>query len=160
MTEQTARKPASATPLRNVAFDVERVRADFPILAKPMRGKPLVFLDSAASAQKPQVVLDAMTKLYSEDYANVHRAVYELSERATASYEGARAKIARYINAKDTREVIFVRGTTEGINLVTSTWGRSRRITATRRPTASSSGALAKLSDRALASVPGVPESR
>jgi cysteine desulfurase/selenocysteine lyase len=125
MTEQTARKPAPAATLRNVSFDVERVRADFPILAKPMRGKPLVFLDSAASAQKPQIVLDAMTKLYSEDYANVHRAVYQLSERATAAYEGARAKIARYINAKDVREVIFVRGTTEGINLVAQSWGRT-----------------------------------
>jgi len=126
MTEQTARKPASpSSDRRNVAFDVERVRADFPILAKPMRGKPLVFLDSAASAQKPQVVLDAMDKLYSEDYANVHRAVYELSERATAAYEGARGKIARHINAKDTREVIFVRGTTEGINLVAQAWGRN-----------------------------------
>jgi cysteine desulfurase/selenocysteine lyase len=121
MTEQTARTPA----LRNVAFDVEHVRADFPILGRPMRGKPLVFLDSAASAQKPQVVLDAMTRLYSEDYANVHRAVYELSERATAAYEGARGKIARYINARDTREVIFVRGTTEGINLVAQAWGRN-----------------------------------
>jgi len=122
MTEQTARKTPT---LRNVAFDVERVRADFPILAKPMRGKPLVFLDSAASAQKPQAVLDAMTRLYSDDYANVHRAVYELSERATAAYEGARAKIARYVNAHDTREVIFVRGTTEAINLVAQAWGRN-----------------------------------
>jgi cysteine desulfurase / selenocysteine lyase len=122
MTEQTARKTPT---LRNVAFDVERVRADFPILAKPMRGKPLVFLDSAASAQKPQAVLDAMTKLYSDDYANVHRAVYDLSERATAAYEGARAKIARYVNAHDTREVIFVRGTTEAINLVAQAWGRT-----------------------------------
>jgi cysteine desulfurase/selenocysteine lyase len=114
-------KPA----LRNVPFDVERVRADFPILAKPMRGKPLVFLDSAASAQKPQTVIDAISKTYDSDYANVHRAVYELSERATAAYEGARAKIARYINAKSPQEVIYVRGTTEAINLVAQSWGRA-----------------------------------
>lgn len=121
MTE-TARK----TPyLRNAAFDVERVRADFPILAKPMRGKPLVFLDSAASAQKPQAVIDAISKTYDTDYANVHRAVYELSERATAAYEKARIKVARYIGAKNPHEVIYVRGTTEAINLVAQSWGRA-----------------------------------
>jgi cysteine desulfurase/selenocysteine lyase len=124
MTE-TARKAPSAPLLRNVAFDVERVRADFPILAKPMRGKPLVFLDSAASAQKPQAVIDAISKTYEQDYANVHRAVYELSDRATALYEGARKKVARYINARSEREVIYVRGTTEAINLVAQSWGRA-----------------------------------
>jgi cysteine desulfurase/selenocysteine lyase len=122
MTE-TARKTSPL--LRNVAFDVERVRADFPILAKPMRGKPLVFLDSAASAQKPQAVIDAVSRTYEQDYANVHRAVYELSDRATALYEGARKKIARYINARSEREIIYVRGTTEAINLVAQSWGRS-----------------------------------
>ena len=121
MTETARKEPL----LRNAAFDVERVRADFPILAKPMRGKPLVFLDSAASAQKPQAVIDAISKTYDTDYANVHRAVYELSERATAAYEGARAKVARYINAKSSQEVIYVRGTTEAINLVAQSWGRS-----------------------------------
>jgi cysteine desulfurase/selenocysteine lyase len=122
MTE-TARK---STPLlRNVKFDVEQVRADFPILAKPMRGKPLVFLDSAASAQKPQAVIDAVSKTYEQDYANVHRAVYELSDRATALYEGARKKVARYINARSEREIIYVRGTTEAINLVAQSWGRA-----------------------------------
>src|SRR3954468_22972383 len=108
MTE-TARKAPPAPLLRNVKFDVERVRADFPILARPMRGKPLVFLDSAASAQKPQAVIDAISKTYEQDYANVHRAVYELSDRATAAYEGARKKVARYINARSEREVIYVR---------------------------------------------------
>ncbi|MGE5540166.1 MAG: cysteine desulfurase [Gemmatimonas sp.] len=122
MTE-TARKTAPL--LRNVKFDVERVRADFPILARPMRGKPLVFLDSAASAQKPQAVIDAVSKTYEQDYANVHRAVYELSDRATALYEGARKKVARYINARSEREVIYVRGTTEAINLVAQSWGRA-----------------------------------
>ena len=116
---------AHKAPLRRNAFDVEHVRQDFPILAKPMRGKPLVFLDSAASAQKPQVVIDAISKTYDSDYANVHRAVYELSERATAAYEKARVKIARYINAKDPHEVIYVRGTTEAINLVAQSWGRA-----------------------------------
>ncbi|HTI87707.1 MAG TPA: cysteine desulfurase [Alphaproteobacteria bacterium] len=122
MTE-TARKTAPL--LRNVKFDVERVRTDFPILAKPMRGKPLVFLDSAASAQKPQAVIDAVSRTYEQDYANVHRAVYELSDRATALYEGARKKVARYINARSEREVIYVRGTTEAINLVAQSWGRA-----------------------------------
>jgi cysteine desulfurase / selenocysteine lyase len=116
---------STQTTLRNTAFDVERIRTDFPILAKPMRGKPLVFLDSAASAQKPQAVIDTISKTYDSDYANVHRAVYELSERATAAYEGARAKIARYINAKSPQEVIYVRGTTEAINLVAQSWGRA-----------------------------------
>ncbi|HET9148992.1 MAG TPA: cysteine desulfurase [Alphaproteobacteria bacterium] len=122
MTE-TARK--SPTLLRNAAFDVERVRKDFPLLAKPMRGKPLVFLDSAASAQKPQVVIDAVSRTYTDDYANIHRGVYELSERATALYERARVRIARYFGAKDAHEAIFVRGTTEAINLVAQTWGRA-----------------------------------
>ena len=121
MTETAHKAPL----LRNASFDVEKVRADFPILAKPMRGKPLVFLDSAASAQKPQAVIDAISKTYDTDYANVHRAVYELSERATAAYEGARAKVARYINAKSPQEVIYVRGTTEAINLVAQSWGRA-----------------------------------
>ena len=121
MTETALKTPY----LRNSAFDVERVRADFPILAKPMRGKQLVFLDSAASAQKPQAVIDAISKTYDTDYANVHRAVYELSERATAAYENARTKVARYIGAKDPHEVINVRGTTEAINLVAQSWGRA-----------------------------------
>jgi cysteine desulfurase/selenocysteine lyase len=101
-----------------VKLDVERVRADFPILATRARGKPLVFLDSAASAQKPRAVLEAMQRFYEESYANVHRGVYELSERATAAYEGVRGKVARFIGAAEPREIVFVRGTTEAINLV------------------------------------------
>ena len=99
-------------------LDVERVRADFPILGTTARGKPLVFLDSAASAQKPRAVLDAMQRFYETSYANVHRGVYELSERATQAFEGVRAKVARFIGAAEAREIVFVRGTTEAINLV------------------------------------------
>ena len=99
-------------------LDVERVRADFPILGTTARGKPLVFLDSAASAQKPRVVLDAMQHFYETSYANVHRGVYELSERATQAFEGVRARVARFIGAAEAREIVFVRGTTEAINLV------------------------------------------
>ena len=99
-------------------LDVERVRADFPILGTTARGKPLVFLDSAASAQKPRAVLDAMQRFYETSYANVHRGVYELSERATQAFEGVRARVARFIGAAEAREIVFVRGTTEAINLV------------------------------------------
>ena len=99
-------------------LDVERVRADFPILGTTARGKPLVFLDSAASAQKPRAVLDAMQRFYETSYANVHRGVYELSERATQTFEGVRARVARFIGAAEAREIVFVRGTTEAINLV------------------------------------------
>jgi len=107
-------------------FDVERVRADFPILAGTMRGKPLVFLDSAASAQKPQAVIDAISEVYATRYANVHRGVYELSERATDAFEAAREKVRAFLNAPAAREVVFVRGTTEAINLVAATFGRAR----------------------------------
>ena len=105
-------------------LDVERVRKDFPILAQPMRGKPLAFLDSAASAQKPQVVIDAISTLYRTGYANIHRGVYELSERATNAFEATREKARAFINAPAAREVVFVRGTTEAINLVAATFGR------------------------------------
>jgi cysteine desulfurase/selenocysteine lyase len=91
-----------------------------------MRGKPLVFLDSAASAQKPMAVIDAMTRLYTTSYANIHRGVYELSERATNAFEATREKTRAFINAPETREIVFVRGTTEAINLVAATFGRSR----------------------------------
>ncbi len=100
------------------ALDVARLRRDFPILAEPMRGRRLAFLDSAASAQKPAVVIDAVADCYRSCYANIHRGVYELSQRATVAYEGVRAKVARFINAPDPQEVVYVRGTTEAINLV------------------------------------------
>jgi cysteine desulfurase/selenocysteine lyase len=107
-------------------FDVERVRRDFPILRQKVRGKPLVYLDSAATAHKPQAVVDAVARFYLEDNANVHRGVHALSERATAAFEAARAKVAGFIGAADPREVIFVRGTTEAVNLVAQTFGRTR----------------------------------
>jgi cysteine desulfurase/selenocysteine lyase len=99
-------------------LDAERVRDDFPILSTLSRGKPLVFLDSAASAQKPRAVLDAMQRFYETSYANVHRGVYELSERATQAFEGVRARTASFIGAESPREIVFVRGATEAINLV------------------------------------------
>ena len=96
--------------------------ADFPILSREIHGKPLVFLDSAASAQKPRQVLDAMDSFARTSYANIHRGAYTLSEEATAAYEGARKRIARFINARSVREVIYTRNTTEAINLVARTW--------------------------------------
>ena len=108
------------------AFDAERVRAEFPILARPVRGKPLAFLDSAASAQKPQSVIDAVARVYSEEYANVHRGVYYLSERASTAYEGVRAKVRALINAERDSEIVFTSGTTESINLVAHSFGRAR----------------------------------
>jgi cysteine desulfurase/selenocysteine lyase len=109
-----------------VSLDVGRVRKDFPILDQTVHGRRLVFLDSAASAQKPRAVIDAMSELYTRSYANIHRGVYELSMRATAAFEEARGKVRAFLDAPDAREVVFVRGTTEGINLVASTFGRSR----------------------------------
>jgi len=99
-------------------LDAERVRADFPILSTQVHGKPLVFLDSAASAQKPRAVLDAMQRFYETSYANVHRGVYQLSERATQAFEGVRSQVAGFLGAAEAREIVFVRGTTEAINLV------------------------------------------
>lgn len=99
-------------------FSVEAVRAQFPILATRMRGRPLVYLDSAASAQKPRAVIDALARFYEHDYANIHRGVYELSQRASALHEEARREVARFLGAPDPREIVFVRNATEGVNLV------------------------------------------
>ena len=107
-------------------FDVKRVRRDFPILETTVHGKPLVYLDNAATSQKPRAVIDAIRRFYEEECANTHRGVHTLSMRATADYEGARARIASFIGAAEAREVIFVRGTTEGINLVANTFARAR----------------------------------
>ncbi len=107
-------------------LDVEKVRKDFPILGQEVRGKPLVYLDSAATSQKPRAVIDAVARYYLQDNANVHRGVHLLSERATKEYEGAREKVRRFINAARAEEIIFVRGTTEAINLVAQTYGRTR----------------------------------
>jgi len=109
----------------NTGLDVERVRADFPILKTEVRGRPLVFLDSAASAQKPRQVLDAMTRHYETGYANIHRGVYQLSQVSTAAFEDTREKTARFLGAADSREIVFTRNATEGINLVAQTWGRT-----------------------------------
>ncbi|HEY4691713.1 MAG TPA: cysteine desulfurase [Anaerolineae bacterium] len=106
-------------------LDVRAIRADFPILSQDVHGKPLAFLDSAASSQKPSVVIDAMSTYYRTTHANVHRGVYTLSERATEMYEGARKKVARFIGAKSSREIIFTRNATESINLVARAWGRA-----------------------------------
>jgi cysteine desulfurase/selenocysteine lyase len=107
-------------------LDIAAIRADFPILDQEVHpGKRLVFLDSAASSQKPRQVIEAMRRYYEHDHANVHRGIHVLSERATAAYEGAREKVRAFINARSTREIIFTRNTTESINLVAHTWGRA-----------------------------------
>jgi cysteine desulfurase / selenocysteine lyase len=120
------RRPASHPDRAGAPYDVERIRAEFPILSQKIRGKPLAYLDNAATTQKPRAVLDAMTRYYEEDNANVHRGVHLLSERATRDYEEARVKVARFLGATDPHEVIFVRGTTEAVNLVAQTFGRTR----------------------------------
>ncbi len=108
------------------AFDVQRVRADFPILSRTINGKPLAYLDNAATTQKPRVVLDAITSYYTDINANVHRGVHELSGRATDAYEGARERIRAYFNAASVREIVYTRNATEGINLVAFTFARAR----------------------------------
>jgi len=106
-------------------FDVDKVRADFPVLNQMINGKPLVYLDNAATSQKPQSVIDTLVNYYSTENANVHRGVHTLSQRATDDYEEARDKVKRFINAEKDEEIIFVRGTTEAINLISQTYGRS-----------------------------------
>ena len=108
-----------------ISFDVETIRADFPILASSVHGKPLVYLDNAATTQKPRAVLDALTEYYRSSNANVHRGVHYLSGRATDQYEQARASIARFLGAAEPREIVFTRNATESINLVAQTWGRA-----------------------------------
>ncbi len=107
-------------------FDVEKIRADFPILSREVNGKPLVYLDNGASAQKPQVVIDAVTQAYSQEYANVHRGLHYLSNLATEKYEAVRGTIARFLNAADENEIVMNSGTTEGINLVAYGWAMPR----------------------------------
>jgi cysteine desulfurase / selenocysteine lyase len=113
--------PVAVTP--QLKLDAPRIRADFPIFEQVIHGKPLAFLDSAVTAQKPRQVLDAVRDFYETSYANVHRGVYTLSERATEAYEGARAKVAGFLNAPSAREIVFTRSATEGINLVAYAWG-------------------------------------
>lgn len=109
-----------------MSFDLTRVRADFPVLAREVNGQPLAYLDSAASAQKPQVVIDAESRFYEHGYAAVHRGIHTLSAEATTEMENVRAQAARFLNAASPEEIVFVKGTTEGINLVASSWGGSQ----------------------------------
>ena len=116
--------PATTHPaVANGSYDVGRLRQDFPALAMQVYGKPLVYLDNAASAQKPNAVLDRMTQAYKTEYANVHRGLHYLANAATEAYEGARAKVATFLNAKRPEEIVFTRNATEAINLVASSWG-------------------------------------
>ena len=112
------------TSVAAAGFDVARVRADFPLLRRQSRGRPLVYLDNAATTQKPQIVIDAITRYYTEINANVHRGVHELSEAATEAYEGARGKVRTFLNARESREIVFTRNATESINLVAHAFGR------------------------------------
>ena len=111
--------------MRQNEFDVARIREDFPILKQKVHGKPLVYFDNGATSHKPQAVIDALNHYYSAENSNIHRGVHHLSEQATAAYEAARSKIRNFINARADKEIIFVRGTTEGINLVAQSYGRS-----------------------------------
>jgi cysteine desulfurase/selenocysteine lyase len=120
--------PEAAAPLPGrprAPLDVQRIRQDFPILRQQIRGKPLVYLDNAATSQKPQAVIDAITRFYTLENANIHRGVHYLSEQATAAYDDVREKTARFLNAPSSREVLFTRGTTDGINLVAQSYART-----------------------------------
>jgi cysteine desulfurase/selenocysteine lyase len=111
--------------LETASFDVQKVREDFPILKETVHGKPLIYLDNAATSQKPRSVIDATARYYSADNSNIHRGVHLLSQRATTEYEDARIKVQSFINAAHSQEIIFVRGTTEAINLVVNSYGRA-----------------------------------
>ena len=121
----TARDARAAAAPAAALWDVERVRKDFPALHQRVHGKPLVYLDNAATSQKPQAVIDALVAYYSLENSNVHRGVHLLSEKATQAYEAARGRVQRFLNAADAREIVFVRGATEGINLVAASYGRT-----------------------------------
>ncbi|MBL8270206.1 cysteine desulfurase [Steroidobacter sp.] len=116
---------AAVTATRATALDVAAIRRDFPILHQTVNGKPLTYLDNAASSQRPKSVIEAISRYYEHDHANVHRGVHTLSQRATDAYEGARETIRRFINARDTKEIIFTRGTTEAVNLVAQSFLRT-----------------------------------
>ena len=121
MTQQISTSLETKRPIR----DVGKVRADFPVLASQANGKPLVYLDNAATSQKPRQVIDALGRFYAEENANIHRGVHHLSQKATLAYEAARGKLQRFLNAADPHEIVFVRGTTEAINLVANSFGRA-----------------------------------
>lgn len=116
---------AAKNPVPAARYDVDRIRADFPILSERIHGKPLVFLDSGASAQKPRAVIDAMTAMLEHGYANVHRGLYHLSQSATDAFEKARDKVAHFIGTPDSREIVFTRNATEAINLVAWSWAQA-----------------------------------
>lgn len=117
----------SAHPaLRPSTLDIEAIRRDFPILDQQVNGRPLVYLDNAASSQRPRAVIDAISQYYERDHANVHRGVHTLSQRATDAYEGARETVRQFINARDTKEIVYVRGTTEAVNLVAQSFVRPK----------------------------------
>jgi cysteine desulfurase/selenocysteine lyase len=122
----TTREAFGALTSRQASFDVQRIREDFPILHQTVHGKPLVYLDNGATSQKPRQVIEAEEDFYRTENSNIHRGVHALSERATRDYEAVRVKIQRFINAPDAREIVFVRGTTEAINLVAATFGRAQ----------------------------------
>src|SRR5213075_2547487 len=106
-----------------MTMDWSALRTDFPILDQKVHGKPLIYFDNAATTQKPRAVIDALDHYYEHDNANVHRGIHELSNRSTAAFEAARQRTAKFINARSADEIIFTRGTTEGINLVAASWG-------------------------------------
>src|SRR5262245_11924855 len=125
--QQRGEAGAAVTALRSIAgtgYDIAQLRLEFPILAQQVNGRPLAYLDSGASTQRPRVVIDAVDHYETHLHANVHRGVHSLSQLATDAYEGARERARRFLNAASTREIVFVRGTTEAINLVAQTWGR------------------------------------
>jgi cysteine desulfurase / selenocysteine lyase len=107
------------------AEELAKIRADFPILHQQVHGHPLVYLDNAATSQKPRAVIQALTNYYERDNANVHRGIHELSNRASAAYENTRARAAKFLNARSVDEIIFTKGTTEGINLVAAAWAQN-----------------------------------
>src|SRR5262245_6816602 len=118
------REPVALTEQRSAGLDVARVRKDFPILERTVGGKPLVYLDSAATSQKPNQVIDAEADFYRQHNANAHRGIYLLAEETTELYEQARARLARFVGATDPETIVFTRGTTESTNLVAYAWGR------------------------------------
>src|SRR5947207_10324100 len=117
----TTATPALSAKAKKIDF--AKIRADFPILDQKVHGHPLIYFDNAATTQKPRIVLDALRRYYEKDNANVHRGIHELSNRATAAFEAARDRAARFINARSSAEIVFTSGTTDGINLVAHAWG-------------------------------------
>ena len=117
--------PATLDVERTVGLDPEVLRRDFPVLHQEVHGKPLAYLDNAATTQKPRSVIDTLVRYYEHDNANVHRGIHELSQRATNDYEDARTVVQEFLGAEESEEIIYTRGTTESVNLVTASWGRA-----------------------------------